>query len=122
MIRLISLSLASVGLAHLLCGPLAYAEIRDPTQAPRPAQPTASVANPTHTANRNFTLQMTLVSTEQRYAIINNRIVYEGETIGTAEVLAIEHSQVQLRDRQGAFTIEIAILPDNTRPGLWGTQ
>lgn len=122
MARLIPIPLVSFGLLGLLYLPLLYAEIRDPTQAPLAPQSTPSASHPTHTVNRNLTLQMTLVTTGQRYAIINNRMVYEGETIGMAEVLVIEHSQVQLRDAQGVFTIEIAILPDNTRPGLWGTQ
>lgn len=85
----------------------AETEVRDPTRAPVRTTTDDSPVTP-----RTLTLQMTLVSETQRTALISGRLVDEGDSVGDARVLAIEHDSARLRDNRGEFTLELQRLPE----------
>lgn len=85
----------------------AETEVRDPTRAPVRTLTRDNPASP-----RTLTLQMTLVSETQRTALISGRLVDEGDSVGDARVLAIEHNAARLRDNRGEFTLELQRLPE----------
>lgn len=76
------------------------AEVRDPLRPPGAQARTAgSESRPV------WILQTTLVSTEQKTAVINGRVVAEGGWISGARVIEIQPTWVRLRGEAGEFVI-----------------
>lgn len=86
--------------------------VRDPTRPPAAVEAVRAAPQP---PARSYTLQSTRVSEERRSAVIDGRVVVEGDHIGGARVLGIEQARVHLRDARGEFTLTLAV-PRVTRP------
>lgn len=77
------------------------AEVQDPMRPPR-----THTASPTAPASV-WELHSTMVSPEQRSAVINGRAVAVGDWIQGAQVVAIEPAWVRLRGDKGSFVVRL---------------
>jgi len=111
--RVVVIALGLCAACLMLSSAVAWAEtVRDPTRPPAAVEPVRAAPQP---PARNYILQSTRVSEERRSAVINGRVVVEGDQIGGARVLGIEQARVRLRDARGEFSLALAV-PKVTRP------
>ena len=89
---------AAAGLLSLVVSAAAYAAeppVRDPTQ---PFGRTAAGV-PARAAEPRFKLTAVLIAPTRRVAILNGKPYVMGEAVDGAEIVAIEHDTVRLRER-----------------------
>lgn len=85
-------------------GPAFAVELADPTRPPKPAVADAAVApNPAQ-----WQLSLVRVSDDDRRAVVNGKLVREGDQVGSARVLRIESSHVVLKQAGRAIRIALA--------------
>ena len=102
-IHLVKSILRSVALLMLLwISPLQAME--DPTRPPTGKATSSYVGAPKSHAVR-WTLHSTLVSSERRTAVINDRVVSQGDRINGATVVSIQPSSVRLRNKGREMTL-----------------
>ena len=70
--------------------------LQDPTRPPSASDATHYVA-PKAVGRPRWSLSSTLVSTERRTAVINNKVVSQGDRVNGATVVSIDSSSVRLR-------------------------
>jgi len=95
-----------VALCSLCLGcSLVAAELEDPT---RPASKSHSVS-PTHSSipHRQWILESTLVAEDRRVAVINGKLVSEGESVDGAQVLEIRQFIVLVKTPNRKLTLQM---------------
>lgn len=106
-------------IAALLSTPaLGAGKLRDPTRplaASARAAPTAPGSTPATAANAASpapvalpVLQLVLVGSERRYAVIDGELRTEGDAIGALQLLQIRHDSVVLKTPNGASTLPLS--------------
>ena len=86
--------------------PITYAQLDDPTRPPgyRLVLPGGKTAAAT---SIRFSLSSVRISSTRRTAVINDRVVEEGDKVNGAKVLAIYPSSVKLKKQNKIFTIRL---------------
>lgn len=98
-------SLLSVAVMMLsLCWVSTICALEDPTRPPTATSSSIHVNNKSERGPR-WTLHSTLVSSDRRTAVINNRVVSLGDRINGATVVSIQPSEVRLRDKNREVTL-----------------
>lgn len=95
-------SAALLAMAVLWVSPLQAME--DPTRPPT-AKAISSYTPVKKSKRPRWTLHSTLVSSGRRTAVINDRVVSQGDRINGATVVSIQPSAVRLRDRGREVTL-----------------
>lgn len=80
--------------------------MEDPTRPPT-AKATASYVPFKKSKRPRWTLSSTLVSSDRRTAVINDRVVSRGDRINGATVVSIQPLKVRLRDKGREVTLVI---------------
>lgn len=102
----ISLKLRHVGLAALLGGGQAAADVFDAWSDPTRPHTGAAVVGPApHGAG--YVLQSTMVSPQRRVAVINGRRYSTGSRLANWEIVAIDANEVVLRDGHGEKRLQL---------------
>lgn len=78
--------------------------MEDPTRPPT-AKVTSTYTPGKKSKGPRWTLHSTLVSSGRRTAVINNRVVSQGDRINGATVVSIQPSAVRLRDKGREVTL-----------------
>ncbi|MCE2944908.1 MAG: hypothetical protein ACK5S2_05735 [Lysobacteraceae bacterium] len=94
-----------LALLLVVAGPAVASGVPDPT---RPAVPAASVDAAPGTPAPSLVLQSTMVSGDQRSAIINGAFVRPGDTLGEARVVAIGPGWVRLEGASGPTELRLS--------------
>lgn len=90
---------------------------RDPTQ---PFQRTGELGRSAAAAPR-FALTAVVISPTRRVAVVNGKACLTGDVVDGAEILAIEHDSVRVRDRGAELVISLG-RPQNGRPRAQGVE
>lgn len=96
-VRLLVISIMAFVLSTTSC----LAEWRDPT-APQ-AMP--------NSAYNGYVLMAIMSSPDKHIAVINDKIVHEGDLVDNAKVLAIHDNTVELDSPNGRLTLTLVITP-----------
>ena len=78
--------------------------MEDPTRPPT-AKATSTYVPGKKSKGPRWTLHSTLVSSDRRTAVINNRVVSQGDRINGATVVSIQPLAVRLRDKDREVTL-----------------
>ena len=91
-------------LVLLLCWVSTGYAMKDPTQPPT-ATSTSNYVKGKKSKGPRWILHSTLVSSDRRTAVINNRVVSQGDRINGATVVSIQPSSVRLREKGREVTL-----------------
>jgi hypothetical protein len=90
--------------------------VRDPTQ---PFDRTAAAGASARAAAPRFMLTAVLISPTRRVAIVNGKAHMIGEAVNGAELVAIEHDSVRLREKGAEVVVSLG-RPGSGRPSVQG--
>ncbi|NND89231.1 MAG: hypothetical protein HKN42_00105 [Granulosicoccus sp.] len=94
--------------ASLIALPNFASGLIDPTQPPKTQKPNTST--PTAPSPRGWTLESTLVAPDRRVAVINGKLVSEGDSVDGARVIEIRKFDVLVKTSSRHLTLQL--LPD----------
>lgn len=100
--KLMSASLVTV--LFLMTVPVVAAPLTDPTQPPGFVGGVTAAGS---TKAPAWQVSSILISSDRRMAVINGKIVSQGDIVGSAKVIRISHTAVTLRNNIETFTVKL---------------
>jgi len=101
--------LSSILCALLAASSLCAGELIDPTR-PITKKNKTTATKPVNAVHRSWTLESTLVAQDRRVAVINGKLVSEGDTVDGARVIKIRKLDVLVQTSSRRMTLQL--LPD----------